>query len=102
VAASAPFREKQPRTRAHAHIINDWEWLGLRNVQISLFSTIQSNGRSEASISQLESYYVNNGVERDRFAMSFKPWYRLPECNQQTMTNPDIEKYLGHFEWMGI
>lgn len=100
-AASAPFRETNHEPELMLTFANDWEWMGIRNVANQFIFNHQSNGRGEPLSRSWNRIMLNMVFERDRFAMSFKPWYRLPESSKDD-DNPDIEKYLGHFEWMGI
>ncbi|POP53874.1 phospholipase A [Zhongshania marina] len=100
-AASAPFRETNHEPELMLTFANDWEWMGIRNVANQFIFNHQSNGRGEPLSRSWNRIMLNMVFERDRFAMSFKPWYRLPESSDDD-DNPDIEKYLGHFEWMGI
>jgi phospholipase A1 len=100
-AASAPFRETNHEPELMLTFTNDWELMGLRNVANQFVFNHQSNGRGKPLSRSWNRIMLNMVFERDRFAMSFKPWYRLPESAADD-DNPDIEKYLGHFEWMGI
>ncbi|CAA0109656.1 Phospholipase A1 [Zhongshania aliphaticivorans] len=100
-AASAPFRETNHEPELMLTFTNSWELFGIRNVANQLIFNHQSNGRSEPLSRSWNRIMLNMVFERDRFAMSFKPWYRLPESSDDD-DNPDIEKYLGHFEWMGL
>jgi phospholipase A1 len=98
---SSPFRETNHEPELMLTFTNDWEWQGFRNVGNQLIFNHQSNGRSDPLSRSWNRLMLNFIFERDRFAMSFKPWYRLKE-DREDDNNPDIEKYLGHFEWMGI
>ncbi|MBQ0795103.1 phospholipase A [Zhongshania sp.] len=100
-AASAPFRETNHEPELMFTLTNTWEWMGIRNVANQVIFNHQSNGRGEPLSRSWNRIMLNMVFERDRFAMTFKPWYRLPESSKDD-DNPDIEKYLGHFEWMGI
>ncbi|GAA4103353.1 phospholipase A [Zhongshania borealis] len=99
--ASSPFRETNHEPELMLTFSNDWEWLGFRNAGNQLIFNHQSNGRSDPLSRSWNRLMLNFMFERDRFAMAFKPWYRLKE-DREDDNNPDIEKYLGHFEWMGI
>jgi len=65
----------------------------------------QSNGRTQALSRSWNRVYVNFLYEKDNFALSFKPWWRLPEEEKASSTadegddNPDINDYMGHFEF---
>jgi phospholipase A1 len=98
--ASSLFREANHESEPILSFANDWQWLGLTNVSNQIIFNRQSNGRSEPISRRWNRLMLNFIFERDRFAMSFKPWHRLKE-EQADDNNSDIEKYLGHFEWMG-
>lgn len=98
--ASAPFRETNHEPELILSFANDWEWMGIRNVANEVIFNHQSNGRGEPLSRSWNRLMFNMVFERDRFAMAFKPWYRFKEHGDDD-DNPDIEKYLGHFEWMG-
>jgi len=68
----------------------------------------QSNGRSrELSRSWNRIYTTVTWLVED-YAFRFKPWYRIPEDDKDDPTdtggddNPDIQKYMGYFEFTGI
>jgi phospholipase A1 len=98
--ASSPFRETNHEPELILSFTNNWQWLGFTNVGNQIIFNHQSNGRSDPISRSWNRLMLNLIFERDRFAMSFKPWYRLKE-EQTDDNNSDIEKYLGHFEWMG-
>lgn len=64
----------------------------------------QSNGRSQLLSRSWNRVYVNYLYEKRNFALSFRPWYRIPEheksspASEQGDDNPDILDYMGHFE----
>lgn len=64
----------------------------------------QSNGRSQLLSRSWNRIYVNYLYEKRNFALSFRPWYRVPEHEKSSPTsgegddNPDILDYMGHFE----
>ena len=98
---SKPFRETNHEPELILSYTNDREWLGFRNVGNQLIFNHQSNGRSEPTSRSWNRIMLNFLFERDRFAMAFKPWYRIPE-DRDDDDNPDIEHYMGNFEWMGF
>lgn len=98
--ASSPFRETNHEPELILSFANNWQWLGFTNVSNQIIFNHQSNGRSEPISRSWNRLMLNFIFERDRFAMSFKPWHQLKE-EQADDNNSDIEKYLGHFEWMG-
>lgn len=64
----------------------------------------QSNGRSQLLSRGWNRAYLNYLYEKRNFALSFRPWYRIPESEKSSPTdgegddNPDITDYMGHFE----
>ena len=98
---SAPFRETNHEPELILSYSNDWQWKGIRNVGNQLIFNHQSNGRGEPLSRSWNRIMLNMVFEHDRFAMTFKPWYRIPEAADDD-DNRDIEFYLGHFEWMGF
>ncbi len=64
----------------------------------------QSNGRSQVLSRSWNRVYFNYLYEKNNFALSLRPWWRIPE-QQKTESlsdkgddNPDIGKYMGNFE----
>jgi phospholipase A1 len=64
----------------------------------------QSNGRSQLISRSWNRVYINYLYEKRNFALSLRPWYRIPEGDKATSLdgegddNPDILDYMGHFE----
>jgi len=64
----------------------------------------QSNGRSQLLSRSWNRIYLNFLYEKRNFALSFRPWYRVPESEKTSPSdgegddNPDILDYMGHFE----
>lgn len=64
----------------------------------------QSNGQSQYLSRSWNRVYINFLFEKNDFALSFRPWYRIPEGEKKTTPtapgndNPDITDYMGHFE----
>lgn len=77
------------------------------NTGIMIGAEHQSNGRSQRLSRSWNRTYVNFLYEKDNFALSFKPYWRLPEKEKETPfqsdgdDNPDISDYMGHYE-LGI
>jgi phospholipase A1 len=104
-AISAPFRETNHEPEALLTFENDWNILGFRNVANQFIVNHQSNGRAGSQSRSWNRLMANFIFERDNLVMSLKPWYRLPEESGSDPNdpsdddNPDIEHYMGHFEW---
>jgi len=100
---SKPFRETnyQPEFFYMAPI--NFHPLG-GNSAIIVGMEHQSNGRSQALSRSWNRVYLTYLYEKQNFALSFKPWYRISEEAKETPfssdgdDNPDILDYMGHFE----
>jgi len=94
---SAPFRETNHEPEAWLQFNPAWEFFGFTN-SVNQFGIVhQSNGRGGVLSRSWNRLYAKFIVERGNFALSFKPWYRLPEDDDDD-DNPDITDYLGHYE----
>lgn len=94
---SAPFRETNHEPEVWVQFHPGWEFFGFKNTWNSFGANHQSNGRGgdlSRSWNRLFAWFT---VERGNLAMSFKPWYRIPEDDSDD-DNSDITDYLGHFE----
>jgi phospholipase A1 len=91
---SAPFRETNYEPEAFLQFDTNVPVLGLRNRLLTFGIVHQSNGRSEPLSRSWNRVYAEFVLDRGRFAMSVKPWYRLKEP-AETDDNPDINRYLG-------
>lgn len=67
----------------------------------------QSNGRTQLLSRSWNRLYTNFIWEDENLALSFRPWYRIPEDDKSFALdpdgddNPDIDEFLGHFELGG-
>lgn len=102
---SSPFRETNYQPEIFYGFINDLtlgEWTNRVNV---IGIEHQSNGRTQPLSRSWNRIYANFIWENDDWIVSFKPWYRLPEGDKPFPQapdgddNPDIDKYMGHFEF---
>ncbi|MGL1956604.1 MAG: phospholipase A [Colwellia sp.] len=68
----------------------------------------ESNGRTQLLSRSWNRAYLNFLYEKDNFALSFKPWWRVPEEDKTSEfdpkgdDNPDIGDYMGHFELSAV
>ena len=97
---SAPFRETNHEPEAWLQFSPEWEFLGFKNAANMIGIVHQSNGRGGNLSRSWNRVYASFVIERGNFALSFKPWYRLPEDDEND-DNPDITDYLGHYEIRG-
>ncbi|MEL0067129.1 MAG: phospholipase A [Gammaproteobacteria bacterium] len=78
--------------------------VGQTNSAFAIGIEHQSNGRSQGLSRSWNRIYLDWLFEYHDFALSFKPWYRIPE-EQKTDPfasdgddNPDIEDFMGYFQ----
>jgi len=96
---SSPFRDTNYEPEAVVFLRTDNTILGLRNRQIAFGAVHQSNGRGLDALSRSwNRLYVAAVFERGNFVCSLKPWWRIPE-KEEDDDNPDIEDYLGYGEF---
>ena len=102
-ALSAPFRETNYQPELFYLSRLDWKPLG-GNTGFGVGIEHQSNGRSQVLSRSWNRVYVNFLYEKDNYAFSLRPWYRFKEADKKDPLssdgddNPDIEKYMGHFD----
>lgn len=101
---SKPFRETNYQPEVFYLAPTDWHPFG-GNTGFILGAEHQSNGRSQPLSRSWNRLYASLLFEKDRLAMWFRPWWRLPEEEKEAPLlsdgddNPDIEDYMGHFEF---
>jgi len=100
---SKPFRETNYQPEFfYVTPLNYHPWGG--NSALVVGFEHQSNGRSQLLSRGWNRLYINYLYEKRNFALSFRPWYRIPENEKSSPTdgqgddNPDILDYMGHFE----
>ncbi len=94
---SAPFRETNHEPEAWFQIRNDWSFLGFKNSVNGFGFVHQSNGRGGILSRSWNRLYANFILERQNLAISFKPWLRISE-DEDDDDNSDITDYMGHYE----
>lgn len=101
---SKPFRETNYKPELFYLAPTNWHPFG-GNVGYMLGIEHQSNGRTQLLSRSWNRLYLNLLYEKNDFALSFRPWWRLPEQAKETPLssdgddNPDISDYMGHFEF---
>ncbi|EOS93577.1 phospholipase A [Erwinia tracheiphila] len=93
---SSPFREIDYQPQIFLGWATDYSFAGwtLRDVEMGL--NHQSNGRSEPTSRSWNRVYARFMVQNGNWLVEVKPWYRLPE-NENNDDNPDITKYMGYY-----
>ncbi|GEA61911.1 phospholipase A [Vibrio comitans] len=94
---SAPFRDTNYSPEFIVSTYPNVSFLGFDLVQADYAFIHQSNGRSEPYSRSWNRVYANFEFVRDDFVIGIKPWYRIPEDDEDD-DNPDINDYLGYGE----
>jgi len=98
---SSPFRDSNHEPEAWLSFRNDSELWGFKNSLIRTGFVHQSNGQAGSLSRSWNRVFVDFIVEKDDFYFSFKPWLRIQEDSDND-DNPDIEDYMGNFEFTGL
>tara|TARA_R110002072_G_scaffold5527_3_gene35331 strand:- start:15266 stop:16255 length:990 start_codon:yes stop_codon:yes gene_type:complete len=107
-SVSAPFRETNYEPEIFWTAPVEWEPLGLDASEIAIGFSHQSNGSAGTLSRSWNRLYASLSWESGNYVFNFKPWYRIREDKKSNLLdakgddNPDIEKYLGHFEFSTI
>ncbi len=102
---SAPFRETNYEPEIYWATPVPWEILGGDASFVAIGLSHQSNGRSQLFSRSWNRVYATLGWERWRYVFALKAWWRIPEDKKDDPLdakgddNPDIEDYLGNFEF---
>jgi phospholipase A1/A2 len=94
-AASTPFRETNYEPEAIVAFRTNLDAFGLRWRLSNLGFVHQSNGQADPLSRSWNRLYTQFGLERGKFMLFVRPWWRLPE-SAATDDNPDIGSYLGN------
>lgn len=94
---SAPFRENNYEPEMMLSFPGEYPLGSWKGRLVTLSFNHQSNGRSEPQSRSWNRIMLDFVLERDIYYMSFKPWWRIPEDEDED-DNPDIEDYMGNFE----
>jgi phospholipase A1 len=95
---SEGFRDTNYEPELFLLFDTDYDVFGLRNRGIRVGLVHQSNGRSADTVTRSwNRVYASFMLERGNFALGVRPWYRIPEPDDED-ENPDIDAYLGYGE----
>lgn len=94
---SAPFRETNHEPEFWLTFDNAFSILGWRNRLLDVGLTHQSNGQAEPLSRSWNRLYLRFTFEQGNTAISFKPWWRIPEAENYD-DNPDIHEFMGAAE----
>jgi phospholipase A1 len=97
---SSPFRETNYEPELLLNFRTRFSLLGLTGRFIQIGLNHQSNGQTEPLSRSWNRVVANLGLERGRFSLLVKGWYRLPETAEED-DNPGMYDYLGYGEIWG-
>ncbi|MEE3320251.1 MAG: phospholipase A [Pseudomonadota bacterium] len=101
---SAPFREVNYEPELFITKPINWQFGPVDSELLALGFVHESNGQDVPVSRSWNRIFMNYVARTGDYYWSIKPWYRLPEDEKDEPLdtrgddNPDIEKYLGHFE----
>lgn len=93
---SAPFRESNYEPELIWSFLMNESFGDVKLAHLAVALNHQSNGRSEPLSRSWNRIYVAGVFAYEDWAFIFRPWYRLPENDDD---NPDIEDYMGNFDF---
>lgn len=96
--ASRPFRETNYEPEVMLVFRNNYSIAGWKGRMASIGFNHQSNGRGDPLSRSWNRVIGSIGLDRENWALVVRPWYRVPEGNDDD--NPDIEDYLGRGDAM--
>ncbi len=102
---SSPFRETNYEPELFWLTPVSWNVFGADATGLGFGIVHQSNGRSQLFSRSWNRIYANLLWEKNHYAFSFIPWWRIPEDDKDDPSdadgddNPDIEDFLGNFEF---
>lgn len=101
---SSPFRETNYEPELFWLTPVSWNVFGADATGLGFGIVHQSNGRNLPFSRSWNRIYANLLWEKNSYAFSFKPWWRIPEDDKDDASdtdgddNPDIEDFMGNFE----
>lgn len=98
---SAPFRETNHEPEIFLRYAADFDIGPGTFSSVTLGLNHESNGQSEPRSRSWNRIVGSAAYSYDRWLFIVQPWYRLPEDASED-DNPDIERYLGHANYLAI
>ena len=101
---SRPFRETNYEPEIFIARPANWQFGPVDSELVSFGYWHQSNGRDVPVSRSWDRLFVSYVFRTGSWYVSVKPWWRIPEDQSYPVTspkrddNPDIERYLGHFD----
>ena len=95
---SRPFRETNYEPEVMLVFRNNYSIGGWKGRMAGIGINHQSNGRSDPLSRSWNRVIVNVGLDRENWAFVVRPWWRIPDGNDDD--NPDIEDYIGRGDAM--
>lgn len=96
---SSPFRETDHEPEIFLVTPTDLGLFGWKNSIVQVGAVHQSNGQSGYLSRSWNRVYANFILEKGSMLLSFKPWHRIHESNDD---NPDITDFYGNYELTGL
>lgn len=96
--ASSPFRESNYEPEIGVKLNPNYELFGIRSFELRLGLVHQSNGRRDPISRSWNRVAASLIFDRENYVSILRPWVRIQE-DEVDDNNPDIEDYLGNFEW---
>lgn len=95
--ASSPFRETNYEPEAWLRRVVNQPILGWNVSTVGLGVNHQSNGRGGDTSRSWNRVIASVALEKGDTGVVLRPWWRIPTSESRD-DNPDIEKYMGHFD----
>ncbi|MBN2255436.1 MAG: phospholipase A [Deltaproteobacteria bacterium] len=96
---SSPFRETNYEPEMLVNFRTNFNFLGMDARTVTVGLNHQSNGRSGRYSRSWNRIVGNLGLEKRKFTLLLKTWYRIPEHDDDD--NPDLDAYVGYGELWG-
>ena len=90
---SRPFRETNYEPEVMLAFRTGYSILGWKGRLAAVGINHQSNGRADPFSRSWNRIIFNIGLDREGWALNLRPWYRVPDGNDDD--NPDISDYMG-------